>query len=65
MLSDAARPLSGRIFSAAGPYVGDFPDAEERFLGYAQAASGIWEVDDLVSLLLEKANAESAAAELQ
>jgi NAD(P)-dependent dehydrogenase (short-subunit alcohol dehydrogenase family) len=54
LLSDGTRAISGRIFSAAGPYVGDFPGSEERFLGYERSESGIWEVDDLVALLLEK-----------
>ena len=68
LLSDAARKISGQIFSASGPYVGVFPQSEDRFLAYKQpsepeAASeaartaevhGIWQIEELASILLEK-----------
>lgn len=54
LLSDAARAITGEVFSAAGPYVGIFPRPEERMLAYAQSASGVWEIEALAAALTGK-----------
>ena len=58
LLSDAARPISGEIFSATGPYVGVFPKPEERMLAYKSSSSDredgsdpIWELEELAEIL--------------
>jgi NAD(P)-dependent dehydrogenase (short-subunit alcohol dehydrogenase family) len=68
LCSDAAREITGEIFSAAGPYVGVFPKPEERFLAYRSspevstgedegavaASGGVWELSELTAALAGK-----------
>jgi len=47
LLSDGARGISGRLFSAAGGYVGVHSPPGERLLAYRDTDSGPWPVAEL------------------
>lgn len=49
LLSDAAREVNGRIFTASGPYVGLFPIVAEQMVGAREPGDGPWTVDALSS----------------
>ncbi len=61
LLSEATQEITGRIFSAAGPYIGVFPAREETFLGYKSPDPGeavdpppTFQAEELAALLHEK-----------
>lgn len=47
LLSDHASHITGRLFSAAGGYVGVFARAEERAIGVREEGDGTWTIDAL------------------
>jgi len=48
LVSDAARDISGQVFSVSGNYVGRFPAAAEELLLYRDHADGrTWTLDEL------------------
>lgn len=47
LLSDAAKHVNGRIFTASGPYVGLFPIVQEKMIGARPPAQGPWTQADL------------------
>ena len=47
LLSDAAKHVNGRIFTASGPYVGLFPIVQEKPVGARSPEDGPWTQADL------------------
>lgn len=47
LASDLAAGITGRLFSAAGGYVGGFARGTETLVGYRDPALGPWEIDEL------------------
>lgn len=60
LLSDAAKHVNGRIFTASGPYVGLFPRLQERMVGAREPAEGPWTIEALAEAV-ESALAEEPA----
>lgn len=60
LVSDAAREITGELFSASGPYVGVFDRVDERMLGFRQPAAGeavdanVWSLEELADLVPRK-----------
>ena len=53
LASDLSAAISGRLFSAAGGYVGEFKGLEERMLAYKDHRDGSrWEVEELARQVL-------------
>ena len=60
LLSDAAKHVNGRIFTASGPYVGLFPIVQEQPVGARSPEDGPWTQADLAKAV-DAALAEEGA----
>lgn len=58
LLSDAAKGISGRIFSTSGPYVGVFDRYAERVIGMREAEDPVWSLDELAEIVPGKLESE-------
>ena len=60
LLSDAAKEVNGRIFTASGPYVGLFPLMAEKMVGARDPADGPWTVEALATAVAETIEGEAS-----
>lgn len=61
LLSDAAKAVNGRIFTASGPYVGLFPIMAEQLVGTRDAGDGPWTVEALAAAVAGALEEEEAS----